>query len=410
MAGQAGRGAAQPAGRGAGRRRPRRGGVGVRDRGAVDLVLGGQRQPPRSRPDRRRTGRAAQRRPRVDHRRPARQRRVRRVRRPPRRHLPARPARRPGVVRRDGRAPRHGDARTPAGRRHRRHRPRPAQARPRRRADRPLVPRRGLLGRAYVSDNSGTASEDVAAEALAGFRALGDRWGQALANMHLAEHHSLRGDHPAAIAAHTDAVRLIRELGADDELCGALARLGVTRARADDLDGAERDLTDALHLAEERGGRELAALALFWLAMVARRRGDLDRAARLLADGEAALSAVTRPSPQWTAIHLCTAADLARATGDPDTALAHLRDALTAMAATPDMPVTATIADAAALVLADTDPARAARLVGIGVALRGRPDLGNPELATLHTHAGAALDQATALAELADALQPIRRR
>ncbi|WP_258905617.1 BTAD domain-containing putative transcriptional regulator [Actinokineospora sp. UTMC 2448] len=276
----------------------------------------------------------------------------------------------------------------------------------------------GLLGRAYLADNGGrSGDDDTAAAALAEFRALGDRWGQALSSMHIAEQHSQRGDHPAALRAHEDAVRLVAELGAVDEMVGALARLGVARARADDLAGAERDLGEALRLAEERGGHELAALARFWLASTARRMGDLDRAARLLDEGRAVLTTVDRPSAQWVAIHCCVSADLACATGDAAAAMEWLREAMTAMAATPDMPVTAAIADSAAHAAAAAgDFATAARLVGVGAAIRGRPDAGNPELAALWStvdaelgtaerisahDAGAASDQAAALADLA---------
>ncbi|MGW5050536.1 BTAD domain-containing putative transcriptional regulator [Actinokineospora sp. NPDC004072] len=278
----------------------------------------------------------------------------------------------------------------------------------------------GLLSRAYLADISGRpeTADGASAEALAAFRELGDRWGQALATMQIAEQHSLCGEHAAALRADEDAVRAVAELGAADELAGARARLGLTRARAGDLAGAERELTEALRLAEERGGHELAALGRIWLAAVARQAGDLDRAAELVAEGRAALHALERPSAQWLAVHGCVSADLACATGDPAAARGWLREALAAMAQTPDMPVVAAIAGSAARAAATAgDHATAARLIGIATAIRGRPDLGDPELPgllaaiddrigeaeRLRAHdAGAGLPQAAALAELAD--------
>ncbi|MGX7825674.1 BTAD domain-containing putative transcriptional regulator [Actinokineospora sp. 24-640] len=281
------------------------------------------------------------------------------------------------------------------------------------------------LGRAYLADNDGnhSAAAHHGARALADFRAIGDRWGQAMAVMHVAERHSLQGDHPAALATHEEAVRLVAELGAQDELAGTLARLGVERARGGDLTGAERDLTEALRLATDRGGRELAALAHFWLSTVARRRGDPDTAAAHLATGRSLLAEVPRVSPQWTAIHLCAEADLATDRGDQAAALTHLRQALMAMAEVPDMPVTAAIADSTAYAMAATgDHRAAARMAGVGTAIRGTPDLGSPDLADLLSkvdkaigqeartaaqEAGAALPRTAALAELTTAVQEI---
>ena len=85
------------------------------------------------------------------------------------------------------------------------------------------------------------------AEALAGFRALGDRWGAALALTSQAELAMLAGDFPAAIASLEEAVALGQELTDWQDtaqmhayLAKSRSRLGDRQAAADHLDQAER--------------------------------------------------------------------------------------------------------------------------------------------------------------------------
>ncbi len=251
-----------------------------------------------------------------------------------------------------------------------------------------------LLARAFLAENLGSLAEAEAdaERALVVFRGLGDRWGQAMAVGQVAERRSLRGDTEAAIAAFTDAVRLVTELGAPDELPGLLGRLAMQRTRAGDLDGADRDIREGLVLARRRGNQESEAMLLSWASLVARLRGDLRTAWEHYEYGWALLEKLVNQAPHWVTLFACLRSQLQLAEGDVDGALLSVGEALARMSDVPDMPLVGSIAECTALVLFDRgDPVAAARMLGIGTVVRGDPDLGNPELAVLRSRVDEAL-------------------
>jgi predicted ATPase/DNA-binding SARP family transcriptional activator len=263
------------------------------------------------------------------------------------------------------------------------------------------------LGKAFLSENEGRAAEaELAAnEALADFRVIGDRWGQAMALCQISERHTLRGDHVAAIAAYEESIRLVLELGALDDLPELRSRLAAQRARAGDLDTAEQELRAGLALVKERKSVESEALLLCSLASVHCRRGDfvtarelVDRASELLVD-------VVQTEGHYNAFYQLTRAAVEIADGHLDLARVALIFGLDAMTELRDLPVLATMAERAALlVLREGDPLTGARLIGIGTALRGTPDLGSPELTELIAELTAALgDEAYSAAYAAGA-------
>jgi predicted ATPase/DNA-binding SARP family transcriptional activator len=286
------------------------------------------------------------------------------------------------------------------------------------------------LGRAFLAENAGQVddAERAANTALAAFRALGDRWGQALALGQISERRTLRADHDGAIEAYQESIRLASELGSLDDLPELRARLAAQRARAGDLDGAERDLRAGLAAARARASIESEAMLLCGLANLARRRGDLAAAREHLGTSNALLSCLDRPDGHWRAMHESTVAAVAVADDEPEVARTALRHALAALTEMMDLPVIATIAEGAAYLLMSTgDAGKAAELIGTGTGLRGTPDLGNTELAELIDKITAALgpegywkayerglglDRDSALAALNDVLgqpQPTRR-
>ncbi|HET9139659.1 BTAD domain-containing putative transcriptional regulator [Actinophytocola sp.] len=286
------------------------------------------------------------------------------------------------------------------------------------------------LGRAFLAENTGMVevAERASLAALAAFRALGDRWGQTLALGQISERRTLRADHAGAIEAYLEAIRLASELGSFDDLPELRARLAAQRVRAGDLAGAEQDLRAGLAAARERASVESEAMLLCGLANVARRRGDLAAAREHLRTSRTLLSGLARPDGHWRAMYETTVASIEVAAGEREVARTALRHALTAMTEMMDLPLIAGIAEGAAhLLLGAGDAAGAARLLGAGTALRGTPDLGNPELdeltdeltATLGPEGyrdayerGLGLDRDHALAALTEVLaeaQPTRR-
>ncbi|MBM7771460.1 putative ATPase [Actinokineospora baliensis] len=250
-----------------------------------------------------------------------------------------------------------------------------------------------LLASAFLHDNQGLMAEaEVDGEqALAAFRELGDRWGQAIAIGQVSERRSLRGDHEGAVAANEESVRLVAELGAVDEMPGVLGRLGLQRGRAGDLVGAEADLRHAMDLASS-STQESQALLLGWLASLVRLRGDLDEARELLRRGKVLLESNEGRTPHWFAMFSSVAAQIAIAEGDPETALAHLAESLKIIVPVGDMPHIGSVAElVACTLLARADPIGSARVLAMAEVIRGAPDLGNPELVELRANLDAAL-------------------
>jgi predicted ATPase/DNA-binding SARP family transcriptional activator len=274
------------------------------------------------------------------------------------------------------------------------------------------------LGRAFLAENEGQAAEAEreAVTAFEEFCGLGDRWGQAMSLGLISERRTLRGDHAGAIGAYEESVRLVHELGALDDLPELLARYAGQHARAGDLDAAERLLNEGLAAARGRASVDSEAQLLCAMAHVLRRRGNLAAATEHVDRAVAVVAGVPRPEGHWNALHETARGAIAIAEGRAEDARAALRRGFDAMLALPDLPVIAMIGDTAAhLVMFTGDAERAARLIGAGTALRGTPDLGNPELNELITNiravigepayaaaygSGAGLSREDALAEL----------
>ncbi|WP_143073525.1 BTAD domain-containing putative transcriptional regulator [Actinokineospora terrae] len=255
-----------------------------------------------------------------------------------------------------------------------------------------------LLAAAFLHDNRGALveAEDSGERALAAFRALGDRWGQAIAIGQVSDRRSMRGDHAGAVLANEESVRLVTELGAIDEMPGALGRLGLQLGRAGDLAGAEADLRRALDLAASSSTHENQALLYGWLASVVRLRGDLAEAKSLMARGQALRDADGNHNHHWFALYSGLAAQIALAEHDPDTARTHLAAALTAIADIGDMPIIGTIAELTAqTLLAQGSPTTATHMLALAEVIRGAPDLGNPELVDLRARLAEALGPET---------------
>jgi predicted ATPase/DNA-binding SARP family transcriptional activator len=260
------------------------------------------------------------------------------------------------------------------------------------------------LGHAFLAENEGRAdeAERSADAALAEFRVIGDRWGQAMALGQLSERRTLRGDHAGAIAAYEESIRLVNELGAVDDLPELRSRLAAQRARAGDLDAAERELEVGLAAARGRKSVESEAHLLCSLASIRCRRGDFVTA-RELAERSAELVAdVARLEGHFTVFSQLAVATIEIATGHPDLARAALLRGIDAMSELRDLPVLATVTERAAHLLhSEDDPTTAARLIGIATALRGTPDLGNPELSELIAELTAVLGEAAYTASYA---------
>ncbi|MFJ8739440.1 BTAD domain-containing putative transcriptional regulator [Embleya sp. NPDC127516] len=226
-------------------------------------------------------------------------------------------------------------------------------------------------------------------EALSGFAAVGDRWGLGMALMAIGAHHSIRGEHPAAIAAFERAVALASELGAVDDLSLYRGTLAAERMRAGDLAGARSELHAAERQAWARGHRYLEIGVLTGRAELHRREGEFATAEDILDRVGALAESLSLPAEMVGDLiaqgRLATL--LASAAEGPDV-LSRARELLPATSAAAvsrrDLADVAPTAELLAAVLGrEGDPVGAAEALGLSAALRGIFDAGSPELRVL---------------------------
>ncbi|MUN35796.1 BTAD domain-containing putative transcriptional regulator [Actinomadura litoris] len=250
-----------------------------------------------------------------------------------------------------------------------------------------------------ASGDTGGAGREFTASAD-GFRALGDRWGTALALDALAGLAALRGDRARAIALTDEALALTERVGALDESADLLVNRGDHRVHGD-VAGARADYRRAAALARRAGSPTTLAAALRGLGDLALRDGDLAEARRLYED------ALGRFAPNWVKSvghrvgALVGLGRVAAAHGDHDTARARFREAVASAERFGASGDGARGVEAlAALAAAEGDPESHARLLGAAAALRGVPGPDAPGIdpAYAAAHAGAArLGRADAL-------------
>jgi predicted ATPase/DNA-binding SARP family transcriptional activator len=133
------------------------------------------------------------------------------------------------------------------------------------------------------------------AEALAGFQALGDRWGMALALTGQGELASLNGDHARAIAALERAVELSSELTDWEDAAQMYASLAKSRSRMGDYPGALADVARAERAARAQGEQESDLWISYVRAELAWLQGDLAGASGICRRLDARIAAKNAP-------------------------------------------------------------------------------------------------------------------
>jgi predicted ATPase/DNA-binding SARP family transcriptional activator len=233
-----------------------------------------------------------------------------------------------------------------------------------------------VRGHLWLNDGDIAAAEADHAAALDLFRAVGDRWGQSASVGSLAELREMRGDRAGAVTALEESLRLVQELGAEDEVLEARIRLAIQRARGGDAAGATGALTGIHEIAQRRGAAHLVLFAEMALGEAALVDGDGSTAGAWY--GRAVSGAATIGPPQMRAMLLVGQAMAATVAGDPAGARALCGQAFDDAVATEDMPVIASVAEGLAHAWAGDDAERAAALMGLAGRMRGADDRGNP--------------------------------
>ncbi|WP_167098383.1 BTAD domain-containing putative transcriptional regulator [Amycolatopsis granulosa] len=226
-------------------------------------------------------------------------------------------------------------------------------------------------------------AEQTFHRALESFRTVGDRWGAAQVLDGLAELADLRGDRDRALALVDEAIGLLGELNATEELAELTLRRADRLLRDGDLSDAEAGYQRGADLARRAGASTLLALAERGFGDLARRRGDFAPARARYERALRGLGADWQ-SGAASAQTLTALGRLAEATGDLDEARARHRRALGITLA---QHFRSNIADAleglAGTTLLDGDPDTAAEQLGMAVALRGVARRGDQDVAAV---------------------------
>ncbi|MEU6409261.1 BTAD domain-containing putative transcriptional regulator [Microbispora sp. NPDC046933] len=219
------------------------------------------------------------------------------------------------------------------------------------------------------------AAEAWLREALAGYRALGDRWGLSLTLYWLSLAAENRGDAAEALTLLEEAAELAGLVGGMEAIPVPLmlrVRLAQLRARTGDLAGAERELARAGEVAGRTRDRVALARVRQAAGEVARRRGALGEAEGLLVEALELAGGQAGVPAQFLATVQVELARVRAECGDREAAWRSLRSALESSGRAGDETVRAMVLEAVAEWCAGGgDLSRAALLAGAARALRG---------------------------------------
>ncbi|MFG2003479.1 BTAD domain-containing putative transcriptional regulator [Spirillospora sp. NPDC048911] len=180
-----------------------------------------------------------------------------------------------------------------------------------------------LLGFARTGFGDVPAIDELLTRALTGFRAEGDRWGQAAVLVTRAGQAMARGELASASRDGERAMALFREAGDRWGLLQATEVLGVLAEAVGDYERAGRLHRDGLAMAEELGSYAEVSYKLSRLGRIALLTGDYTEAAELHERGRRiAAGRSHKRMEQFAEIGLAL---VARRRGDLDTAERYLR-------------------------------------------------------------------------------------
>ncbi|MYS84312.1 BTAD domain-containing putative transcriptional regulator [Embleya scabrispora] len=234
------------------------------------------------------------------------------------------------------------------------------------------------LMRGHFAVNLGHPEEAVSflTDARDRFGAMGDRWGRASAISGLAELLMFTSDFEGALAAVNEALELLRELQAEDEIPQLMVRRGMIHARAGDLDLARQVMLDLSERVEVRATPLSYLFGELGLGELARYVGDFEEAERRYENAFAELPNTRLLPPQLIGSLHIGRGHVACGRDDPGTARFHFEAAVPYALEGQDMPVLGSCIEGfAALALAGGDLERAALLLGAAQVVRGHPDL-----------------------------------
>ncbi|MDI2130593.1 BTAD domain-containing putative transcriptional regulator [Yinghuangia seranimata] len=250
------------------------------------------------------------------------------------------------------------------------------------------------ISRAFQMLFSGQATESRGhfEAAVAGFRELGDRWGMANSIDQLAVLADFAGDLTGAMALMDEALQLMSELGTVEDIVDQLVRRADAHLRMGNPAAARVDYTSAVESSQRIGNPHTLAAARCGLGVLARHEGRYAEARRIQEQALASCPRHSFGSDDTVAYILSELAWTALAEGDTHKArgLAHAAVELTyghynLLTSALGMESLSGVA------LQEDDPAKAAALLGLAVAVRGGAVTAQPDIARVTAAAREAL-------------------
>ncbi|MFF5206976.1 BTAD domain-containing putative transcriptional regulator [Streptosporangium sp. NPDC000396] len=227
-------------------------------------------------------------------------------------------------------------------------------------------------GFAHMAAGRISESGTELAIAMRGFQEVGDRWGVGNVLAALADADLLHGEPKRALEKMHEAIALLKEMGAADEVAYMRSRLALGLNLAGDRAAAEKILEETLRRAVQNGDRVTAMNLLSARGDFAREDGELDEARRHYADAMRMIDETPGVVPHPRALLNASLGLLAEQEGDLPRARRLLGSALEQAEATGEATMLGlALIGFAALMLADGAPDRAAMLLGGAATARG---------------------------------------
>ncbi|MDT7785154.1 MAG: hypothetical protein QOF58_3573 [Pseudonocardiales bacterium] len=235
-----------------------------------------------------------------------------------------------------------------------------------------------------VDEGDLDAAEAARDRAYDQFVAVGDRWGSAMTLGMKAAFISHSGDNEAAIALYHKGLAVALELRSQDDAVQQRWRLAVEYARLGDHESAAREVAEAEKYVRDIGNDQMSIMIGYARAEVVLRSGRIAEARALSTSFKerATNSVVLRGFvTEWGAM---LDGRIAIAEGRPADAEPSIAVAVRTTSDRADMPDVAAVTELLALVRhAQGRDDKAFRLLGLAQALRGRLDLGDPDVRRL---------------------------
>jgi predicted ATPase/DNA-binding SARP family transcriptional activator len=238
---------------------------------------------------------------------------------------------------------------------------------------------RTIRGHALINFGRVEGIEEVFGDALAEFRALGERWGLSLTLTGLAEIALWRGEPLTAKSYIEEALGYSLDFGSHEDASFLRIRLAHAYTAIGDEAKAHAELDAAMRGARRRSAPEELAFVCFTLGEFARRDGDSTGARAHFEDAVGHLK--KGGPPQFRAMINSQLGLIHALEADMATALSRHTEALRLALFVRDAPVIGqTLVGFADLAMRTGEPERAATLLGAAIAVRGTEDrsLGDP--------------------------------